>query len=130
MFRTWVIVGLAIILSACTGSVVPSQAGQYEQHGLSLKQRADSLKSEQACVAQQGEWRKVGKRQRFACILPASDAGKACTDSSQCEVACVSPSLSAQPAGEVTGQCQATTHRFGCRAFVENGKVGPALCID
>ena len=120
----------ALMLAACSGSSVsPDPSEPPTNTSQSLIEQASSLKTEAACKAEQGEWRKVGRLQRFACVLTAADAGKSCTDGSQCQVACLVEG-DVTPGTEATGQCQATTNQFGCRAFVTNGKAEPALCID
>ena len=61
------------------------------------------------------------------CDLPTSDAGKTCTDSSQCESGCFTDHL-----GATSGKCGENTVIVGCGLiFVENGKTsGGALCAD
>jgi hypothetical protein len=42
-----------------------------------------------ACAAKGGSIQPVGKAQIPVCVTPYADAGKACTDKSQCQGACV-----------------------------------------
>lgn len=76
-----------ITLSACTANNVELKEALNSE--LSLSQQAAQLKTSAACEAQKGNWRKMGMLQREACVLPAIDAGKACNDNKQCQVACI-----------------------------------------
>ncbi|MGY2374467.1 hypothetical protein ACW9IB_08160 [Pseudomonas sp. SDO524_S393] len=82
------------------------------------------------CLAGGGTMRQVGKLQSWQCITPYKDAGKACTDSSQCEGECQTSVTTQSGKGPVTGACQADNGHFGCSATVEKGQLGRAICID
>lgn len=87
--------------------------------------------SSSACTARGGEMRQVGRAQTWQCVIKYAEAGKRCTDGSQCEGDCEIPGNSGIAAGAAaTGVCQADSNRFGCRTTVENGKAGNTLCID
>jgi hypothetical protein len=96
----------------------------------SLLQLATSLKTKKACEAENGIWKKAGRIQSFSCTLPTTDAGKACTNKNQCQVACVAQGKNIQSGTNVVGRCHNSTDQFGCRTYVRNGKAEPALCID
>ncbi|PIB93320.1 hypothetical protein [Caulobacter sp. FWC2] len=81
------------------------------------------------CAAKGGAIQPVGKAQIPTCVVPYADAGKACTDKSQCEGACILEG-NLEPANNVTGQCQKTNRQFGCYAKVMNGKSTGAICVD
>jgi len=62
----------------------------------------------------------------FSCDFPTTDAGKECTDSSQCAIFCAPPNEgSARSAEVVVGTCYGRTNfpNRGCFQFVENGKI-------
>ena len=81
------------------------------------------------CTAKGGTIQPVGKAQIPTCVLPYADAGKACTDKSQCEGQCViEGNLEAQ--GPATGTCQKTNRQFGCYARLVDGKATGAICVD
>lgn len=82
-----------------------------------------------ACSAKGGSIQPVGKAQIPTCVIPYADAGKACTDKSQCEGQCVLEG-NLEPQGEVAGACQKTNRQFGCYARVVNGKATGAICVD
>ena len=74
------------------------------------------------------------------CVLPASDAGKTCNDSSECQGGCIAEltpeehDLLTKEYGkhvlEKTGQCSQWQQMFGCFPFVSNGKVKEILCVE
>ena len=64
-------------------------------------------------------------------MVKYADAGKRCTDASQCEGQCEIAGNSGIAAGAAAvGQCQADSNRFGCRTTVKDGKAEATLCID
>jgi len=94
------------------------------------------------CEAKGGHMEKRGMMQSSMCVVPYADAGKTCSDSSQCLGKCLlnadngsaerksdfeRATTSATP---VTGSCEADDRTFGCIAEVKNGAVDVALCID
>lgn len=49
----------------------------------------DEVSSKHACESLGGKWGNFGLLKKEQCNLPTSDAGKECSDSKQCESACV-----------------------------------------
>jgi len=89
----------------------------------SVQQVTTSSKDD--CLAKGGVWQKWGLAQLEYCQIPSQDAGKSCTDSSQCTYyKCISTS------GKVPGKCATYKNTFGCFSIIENGKVQQALCAD
>ena len=81
------------------------------------------------CKKQGGKWSRDGTLFFFGCLRPAKDAGKVCTDSSQCEFHCnASKELKPTPGDQVLGQCQATNSYKGCNIEVVNGTAQKELC--
>ena len=79
--------------------------------------------NEQDCLAQGGVWGPQGMLQTDMCDLPAADAGRPCTSSSQCQGLCLASDASS------TGTCSPRVLNFGCFDVVEDGaRLG--LCID
>lgn len=70
----------------------------------------------------------VGRAQTVRCVLNYADAGKLCTDSSQCQGDCLGEASEATPPNQ--GRCAPTSNRFGCRTEIKNGVAQPTLCID
>jgi len=103
---------------------------QVVDTSLPLVQQAYSIESEKVCDKHGGNWKKVGRQQAHACVLPANDADNACNDSSECEVACVTENNNMEAGEKARGVCLESTDLFGCRAYVSNGVVEHTLCVD
>ena len=91
---------------------------QVVDTSLPLVQQAYSIESEKVCDKHGGNWKKVGRQQAHACVLPANDADNACNDSSECEVACVTENNNMEAGEKARGVCLESTDLFGCRAYV------------
>ena len=85
-----------------------------------------------ACEKAGGMWSRVflhGPIQYsypFSCDFPTTDAGKECTDSSECTTFCLAPGREeARSADIVVGTCYGRTMfpNQGCFEFVEKGKI-------
>ena len=75
--------------------------------------------------------RQVGRAQTWQCVVKYADAGKRCTDASQCEGQCeIAGNSGLVPGARAVGQCQVDSNRFGCRTTVKDGKAEATLCID
>jgi len=75
---------------------------------------------------------KAGVAENLLCY---ADAGKACSGGADCAGDCLAPrdrkSRTLQVGAKVTGQCQATSSQFGCRATVEDGRIATTwMCRD
>jgi len=86
--------------------------------------------NQKECVAKGGHWGSIvlpGTPPR--CDLKATDGGKICNDSSQCQGECMAPE--GEPEGTpLNGTCSEYILNFGCARRVEHGKVGPEICAD
>lgn len=122
------LVAVLIMLQGCSGNT--GGAEKSAKGPLSLSQQAEALTSKKACEAEGGNWQKVGRAQLAACVLPASDAGKQCSDSRDCEVACITLKEGLKPGTSMAGQCHESTNLFGCRTHITEGVAEPTLCID
>jgi hypothetical protein len=87
--------------------------------------REDCLKNWEQCTKSQcavahGEWQTVGFTQTV-CVFPTADGGKACTDSSECEHACLAP-RTAKLGEPATGACgQWVNYDYNCEIEVVKG---------
>jgi hypothetical protein len=97
-----------------------------------------AVANEQDCAAAGGKWRKVDPFQPFACIFPASDAGKPCDDSGQCDGVCwrdVRPVYTHFPGDPPTPtqepfHCSDTINDLvGCHEIILDGKAH-SICAD
>ncbi len=66
-----------------------------------------------------------------ACVLRYQDAGKRCSDSSQCEGRCLANGDSFPAEGkEAVGECQPTSDSCGCWAEIRDGRALRPVCVD
>jgi len=83
------------------------------------------------CKARGGKIRPVCRMQVPACVVRFADAGKRCTDKSQCQGLCLldgdHPADLGAPAH---GRCQEEDDPCGCKIEVKNGKVAGGRCVD
>lgn len=82
------------------------------------------------CEARGGTVQGVGMFATPACVIPYPDAGKSCSDKSDCRGMC-----KANPEADVgtpaTGTCQLDSHDiFGCYNEVKDGVVVAGMCFD
>ena len=90
-----------------------------------------------SCEALGGKWGRIGLGPREECNLPASDAGKECLSSSDCEGLCLAEMTRDELASitrdkkvvRATGKCSAWRIVVGCVPEVVDGLVR-VICID
>ena len=87
------------------------------------------------CLASGGSIAIMGLSGSEGCVHRMPDAGKPCTDGSQCKAGCFLDEARAtpkdkEPGARVTGSCAPTDYIFGCRSPVVEGKASPGLCVD
>ncbi|MDO8558686.1 MAG: hypothetical protein Q7S09_05940 [bacterium] len=83
--------------------------------------------TQEACLEAGGVWgRMTPIHQKEYCNMQTSDAGKTCTDSSQCQGPCIGEY---QGINLTSGKCSEWRIASGCHAFFHNGKPG-SVCID
>ena len=78
-------------------------------------------------------WARRGLMGEKMCVTPYPDAGKACTDKSDCAGRCIADygSVKGGTSGSpAVGKCQADDALFGCYAEVVQGRLGAPLCVD
>lgn len=85
-----------------------------------------------ACEARGGRMSPQGRMQTLQCVIAYADAGKRCTDGSDCLGDCRVADVTRAPAAGMAavGQCQADSSRFGCHATITNGKAAATICVD
>ncbi len=83
----------------------------------------------EACAAQGGEVKPVCRLQRPMCVIANPDAGKACSDPSDCGGGRCFAAGDA-PAGAATGTCAPSNDPCGCYTAIENGVAQPTICVD
>ena len=87
------------------------------------------------CLSKGGRVDIAGMSGNEMCVLPFSDAGKACRGSKDCLGACLLDEkrwtgMRVGPNTAVVGRCQPTNYPYGCFTLVENGSVQSSMCID
>lgn len=86
------------------------------------------------CTSKGGEMGRQGMAGGYMCVISYADAGKSCTDGSECESGiCLVDSDKSHfnlQSQNVTGVCKADNIPFGCYTTIENGKIGHGLCVD
>lgn len=105
---------ISLLVSACAG-----------QRSVATASTPSIPQTETECSARGGNWTMLGipyPDKPKVCDLKAADAGKVCSDSSECQGACVAPDGVADGI-EVTGTCSAYVSNFGHLRMVEHGKV-------
>lgn len=75
-----------------------------------------------SCQSKGGEWQRryIG----YFCNYPANDAGKSCTDGSQCAGDCI-----VEEPGVKQGRCSDYQVVYGCTTLMKDGKA-LGICID
>jgi hypothetical protein len=63
------------------------------------------------------------------CVVAYKDAGKVCSDSSQCEGRCIGDRDETPPGQRVAGRCEADNDPCGCTTEII-GSVPRTICVD
>jgi hypothetical protein len=96
------------------------------------RSRAEALAKidQDQCRAEGGLVRGVGMFGTPACVKPFADAGKVCSDKSECVGLCKAPE-EAEIGSPSNGACQKDTHDFyGCYDEIRQGMVVGGVCFD
>ena len=101
------------------------------QRGVEHSRATALAKIDQAqCLAEGGSVRGVGMFGTPTCVKPFPDAGKICSDKSECQGLCKAPESSVI-GSRSTGTCQKDTHDvYGCYNKIERGTVVGGVCLD
>ncbi len=126
-----------LTLPACSlfhsgeGSETASPAAPPAYARIAFTEAKASAEERAACEAAGGEIEPSGKLQWENCVQPFLDAGKVCSNDTDCVGQCrYEGPVELVPGTETTGTCQATDARFGCNTVVEDGKISYTLCMD
>ena len=121
-----ILAAAALLLAACAQPAVTTQPVQPEVAAKVDWQAADSAEK---CATISGNWRPICMRGMPACVVTFKDAGKSCSDSSECSGRCIAKG-GAQPGTETRGICTTKSDPCGCFQLVTKGKADYALCAD
>jgi hypothetical protein len=119
-------IALALILTSCSTLEERKFHRQLEQ----LRRDALAKIDVPACTAAGGTVHGVCMFGMPACVLPYSDAGKVCTDKSECQGRCLQVGAGATPGTQAVGACEATNEPCGCTSPVEHGVATQGICED
>ena len=114
LLRVLVSIIVPLIVSACAGPRLAATVAKP-----SIPQTAAE------CTARGGAWTTLGlpyPGKPKVCDLKATDSGKVCSDSSECQGSCVAPDSIAS-GSKASGTCSAYVSNFGNVKLVEHGKV-------
>jgi hypothetical protein len=112
--RVLVLIVASLVASACAGPNLSATLAKP-----AIPQTAVE------CAARGGDWTTLGvpyPGKPKVCDLKATDSGKTCSDSSECEGSCVAPDSVASGV-KASGTCSAYVADFGNVKRVEHGKV-------
>ncbi len=94
------------------------------------KTDASSSINSSTCLHNGGVIKNVCMLGTPACIQTYVDAGKSCSDSSECSGECTITDNFVDVGNETIGFCSVDNDPCGCSQLIVNGKATPALCID
>jgi len=120
-----------LTLTACTTPVAGEDSGASYAPITFAGQKASDAERK-LCEAAAGEVTRIGRIGNEACVQNLPDAGKTCSDASDCIGRCVLETDLSEPVpGTSTdGICEATDNQFGCTTLITDGKIEGTLCID
>ena len=138
---SWKCLVLAVALAVCASCAVSREQGNNKlearsQQRLSKSQTSTSFRwddqpvSNKVCQEQGGEIRRVCMFQELMCVMPYSDAGAPCQDSSDCEGKCLFGGDVVAVGTEVVGSCQEDDDPCGCFVEVTKGRAIHTVCAD
>jgi hypothetical protein len=125
MFRA--ILAVAVLMLAACAQPATAPLPVQPETAAKIDWRAASTAEQ--CSTIGGEWRPVCMMGKPACVVTFKDAGKSCSDSSECSGKCVTKA-GAQPGTETRGQCTTNSDPCGCFQLVTKGKADYPLCAD
>lgn len=117
-------------LCACAPAIAPESATPPAQAAASRPGDSTDIAN---CAARGGVIDTVGRMQRQVCRVPYADAGKTCSNKSDCTARCIldREEGDAEPgSGKVAGRCQQYQTQFGCFSEVDGGRVKSTICVD
>lgn len=88
-------------------------------------QTSGDAATEAECLAKGGRWGQWGLLPEEYCQIPSKDAGKSCTDGSECQYGLCMNREQRSP-----GVCASYRHEFGCYSIIRNGQPESTLCVD
>lgn len=117
---------VAVLAVACVQSTTPAQQGPATDAVTPVANTDPAV-----CKTQGGALQNVCRMGRLLCVIPFKDAGKTCTDKSQCRGECLYAGGDAKSGEAVTGTCQKDNDPCGCKQPILGGKLtNYGRCFD
>ena len=123
----------ALVLAGCTTGSATNEGDEKTYERVKFVGEKATSEERAKCESVGGTVRRAGMAGWEHCIQNMPDAGKVCSDSSDCTARCEIPPQEGReysPGEAATGQCAPTDEIFGCFTRVENGKADATLCVD
>lgn len=144
MLRTFIAAMFAVVAAACAVPPATDQADSAKPfigidgkplvspEGIVNASVQEALTADPAaCAKAGGDLRPVCRMQKPMCLITFSDAGKTCSDGSDCGSGrCVASEKGAAKSGPATGVCRPTNDPCGCYTRIEDGVAQPTICVD
>jgi hypothetical protein len=113
------------------GTPGPHDNVPFPNHELWAKHlsSAPKARTKNECRLLDGSWEKQGMAQDWGCIVPTPDAGKVCTDDSQCSLLCL-PDKNSRWGQQSSGVCIDRFDTFGCIRGMKEGLPTGGICAD
>jgi hypothetical protein len=124
------ILAARVLAAAFVFSVAACAPAQLTANTLVPEQKPVEEQARLECVAKGGKIRPVCRAGRLMCVFAYPDAGKACSNNSDCasnKCVATEPGPIGAPA---EGKCKVTNDPCGCTTTVKNGKRSATLCVD
>ena len=131
--RKLIIAAAFVVLAACAAKTDTTDASATPPPAQSAAATPGDSTDLTNCAARGGVVDTVGRMQRQVCRVPYADAGKACSNKSDCTARCIldREEGDSEPAnGPVTGKCQQYQTQFGCFTEVDGGQAKATICVD
>jgi len=91
--------------------------------------KAPKAQTEDDCRSSGGSWEKQGMEQEWGCVFRTPDAGKVCSDDSQCSLLCL-PDKNSRWGQQSRGVCKNRFELFGCIGGMKEGLPTGVICRD
>ncbi|MFD2168296.1 hypothetical protein ACFSJY_18710 [Thalassotalea euphylliae] len=117
---------LAFIITGCASTSEKSMDEVRQELRLNALSKIDVL----ACLDSGGVIQSVCMFGAPSCVYRYMDAGKECSDSSECQGDCRIEDEFLEAGTKTTGRCSVDSDPCGCYQLIVNGKAEHGLCSD
>jgi hypothetical protein len=114
------------VLASCALGLLTTCAQSSSTRDTAATPEVDRAK----CEAAGGAVQRVCLAGALACVVPFADAGRSCSDSSECEGLCLVEEGNWEPGALVVGACQEDSNPCWCASEVKQGKIEGGECWD